>query len=319
LIGLREALSAYLAERDGAAVDSRTQILITGGAMHALLCAMAAVIEPGDEVLLFTPSYFFEGTIQLAGGRTVAVPQSEDDGFAWNLEALAERITPRTRVILLNTPANPTGVVATGDCLQQIAEFAEEHDLFIICDESYDLLVYDGAVHHGILRAAANRPRNILVGSMTKSFSMAPWRVGYVVASAPVVEAVLKVLEWTCLFGPHVNQRVAELVLRADRGWLAGAREAFEANRNRMIALLSSCTELSFAKPQGNPFLFLNVSRITMDDTQFATALLTDYGVPCTPGSLHGAPGYVRIPFGGPADIVSEAASRILTLIRSSE
>ena len=318
MIGLREALAQYLEQRGGRPSDPNAEILITCGAMHALLISVMSIVDPGDEVLLFTPSYFFQGTIELAGARMTSVPLREENGFAWRPDELEKAITPKTRAILLNTPTNPTGVVASRECLEEIAEIAERHDLFIVCDESYDQLVYDGLSHRSILSVNANRSRNILVGSFTKSFAMAPWRVGYIVTSAEVAEAALKVLEWSCLFGPYLNQRVAELVMRSDRAWLTGVPEEFQSNRDRLAAELGARNDLSFVMPQGNPFLFLNVSHYGSDDCEIAGKLLERAGIPCTPGTLHGAPGYVRIPFGGSPTLVSEAGRRIVKVLGES-
>lgn len=315
LPGLLEALAAYQEQQTGRVIDPTGEVLITCGAMHALQCIMLALLDHGDEVLLFTPSYFFDGTIVLAGGKLIPVSLKEEERFCWCAGLLEKSITPRTRAILLNTPTNPTGYVATSRCLNEIAELAEKHELFLICDESYDRLIYDGARHVSILTVRKNRERTILVGSFTKSFSMAAWRVGYVVASPPVTDAVLKVLEWSILFAPHINQKVAELVLRSDLRWLKGVEDEFQANRDLMAATLKRCPEISFVVPRGNPFVFINCNRFQQNDNEVFRILLERYGIPCTPGFLHKAEGYIRVPFGGPKAVVEEAARRLVRAI----
>jgi aspartate/methionine/tyrosine aminotransferase len=311
LVGLREALAKFLAPRSKHPIDPSTEILITCGAMHAIICGMMAIVEPGDEVLVFTPSYFFEGSITLPGARMIPVPLLEDDAFRWRVDLLEKAVTPRTRAILLNTPNNPTGTVADEQLLASIAALAERHNLYILCDESYDQLVYDGRTHQSILSVSANRDRNILVGSFTKSFAMAAWRVGYLVASRQVIDAALKALEWTWLFGPFVNQKLAELVLRSDRHWLAGVKDEFQKNRELMSTELREIASLSFVSPEGNPFFFLNVSRFAPDDTAISHRLLEQHGIPCNAGALHGAAGYIRVPFGGAPQTIREAALRL--------
>ena len=312
LFGLRQALAEYWQSRSGRSIDPEKEVLVTCGAMHGLMITLLALLDPGDEVLLFTPSYFFEGLIELAGAKLRPIPLNEEEGFRWRPDLLEKAIGPRSRVILLNTPTNPTGTVANLDTLQAIAEIAERHGLYIVCDESYDRLIYGGARHVSILASAANRGRNVLVSSFTKSFSMAAWRVGYVIASPPIADAVLKVLEWSVLFGPYINQRVAELVLRGDHGWLEGISKEFQANRDGLVQTLKSSARLSVVLPQGNPFVFVNVQRLGRSDEVVASLLLERFGIPCTAGRLHGAPGYVRIAFGGASDTVDEAGRRIL-------
>jgi aspartate/methionine/tyrosine aminotransferase len=317
LVGLRQALAKFLASRSTRPIDPSTEILITCGAMHAILCGIMAIVEPGDEVLVFTPSYFFEGSITLPGARMIAVPLVEDEAFRWRVDLLERGVTPRTRAILLNTPTNPTGKVADRELLESIARLAERHNLFVMCDESYDQLVYDGRTHHSILGVSANCDRNILVGSFTKSFAMAAWRVGYLVASRQVIDAALKVLEWSWLFGPYVNQKLAELVLRSDRAWLDGVRDEFQRNRDLMAAELREVPNLSFVHPEGNPFFFLNASRFTRDDAVLSARLLEDYGIPCNAGTLHGATGHIRVPFGGEVETVREAGRRLRSAFRT--
>jgi aspartate/methionine/tyrosine aminotransferase len=127
-----------------------------------------------------------------------------------------------------------------------------------------------------------------------------------------VTDAILKVLEWSMLFGPSLNQRVAELVLRSDRSWLQEVRLQFQSNRDRLLSEIRRCPLLSCTMPQGNPFVFVDFRGTGHIDARVCDMLLEQYGIPCTAGSLHGFPGYVRIPFGGPPDIVTEAGRRIV-------
>ncbi|HOE95938.1 MAG TPA: pyridoxal phosphate-dependent aminotransferase [Candidatus Sumerlaeota bacterium] len=311
LRGLRAALADYWGRLTAHAYDPDREVLITAGTMHALMTCFMAILDPGDEVLLPTPAYFFDGSVVLAGGVLRFVPFDEADDFRWRPERLEAAVGPRTRAILLNTPTNPTGAVASRDDLEQIAAIAEKHDLYVICDESYDRLVYDGGRHVSLLECETARDRLILAASFTKSFAMANWRVGYLIGPPPVMDAALKALEWSFLYGPLVNQCVAEAVLRHDLSWLDGVGAEFQANRDRLCAALAADPRLSFVRPRGNPFIFLNVSRLG-DDARVASHLLEHHGLPCTAGHLHGAPGYLRVAFGGPPAAVDEAARRIL-------
>jgi len=309
--GLRAAIAEYWEERNCRPIDSGSEVLITAGAMHALHCTLLALLDPGDEVLLYTPSYFFEGLITLAGGRMKTAPLPAEEGFRWDVEALSRAVSPRTRVILLNTPANPSGIVADEACLEAIGELAARHGLFVVCDESYDRMVFDGGRHVSILESRTNRDRTVLVGSFTKSFALAPWRVGYVISSPTVSRGIRKVLEWTVLFCPLVNQRLAEAVLRSDRKWVAGVDKEFEENRDRMMSALTDHPTVSVSKPAGGPFVFVDLRKLEDSDEALCARLVAEYGIPCTPGRFHGTEGFARIPFGGKPELVAEAGRRV--------
>ena len=215
--GLPE-LSRVVAERVGAEigqpVDPESDVLITNGSMQALNLVFRAILDPGDEVIIPAPCYFFGGCVEMAGGRPVHVPMDEAAGYAWDIDRIAGAVTPRTVAIVVNTPVNPTGVVLGEDTLRAIADLAERHDLLIVSDESYDTMVYDGRRHVSCASIGNAASRTALIRSFTKSYAMPAWRVGYIVGPPSVVDACTKAMEWEQLHGSHVAQAGAAAAMR---------------------------------------------------------------------------------------------------------
>ncbi|MFA5058294.1 MAG: aminotransferase class I/II-fold pyridoxal phosphate-dependent enzyme, partial [Opitutaceae bacterium] len=207
---LKTALAGKLRVENGIRLRRpEEQIIITNGAFHAIYICLATLLDPGDEVLLFSPSFFFDGIIDLIGGAARYVPLDRKNGFAFDADAMKAAITKRTKVLLLNTPANPTGRVATLEELQAILQVAEENDLLVISDESYERMVYDGLSHHCIGALPGAEGRVITVQSFTKAYAMPQWRVGYIVCPTPFYPEFVKTLEWMVLSCNYVAQRCA--------------------------------------------------------------------------------------------------------------
>ena len=315
---LRERLAAALRAETGVSLDPQRELFITQGAMHALSLTFTATLRRGDEVVTFCPCYFFHGLVELRGARMVHVPLRQEDAFAFDIDRLEAALTPRTRAILLNTPVNPTGHVAGRDHLQRLAELARRRGLLLVCDESYDKLVYDGRRHESILNWFEPQGGVVLVRGFTKSYALADWRVGYVAAAAPLIDQIAKVFEWEMLFGGYLSQKVAAIVLASGAPWLADVQAEFARNRDILMQAIAPLERFSAVRPQGNPFLFINISSFEVSDEAAGRRLL-GYGLPNTPGSAHMAPGYLRVPFGGPEQALRQAGQALQQLYRDLE
>ncbi|MBI4025571.1 MAG: pyridoxal phosphate-dependent aminotransferase [Verrucomicrobia bacterium] len=314
IIELREAVADEIQSELKWRPDPETEVIVTAGGMHALQLALLAAVEPGEDVAWFAPGYFFDGLVRLCGGipRPVVCEPARD----FCIEAdLLER-EQRAGALVLNTPCNPTGAIPTVETVRRIAEWAVDRQAVVISDESYDKLVYDGNRHVSFFSSDAGRRCGVLVRSFTKSFGMPQWRVGFLAGPPDLIHAAKKALEWTSLFGPHFNQKLAARVLRSDRGWLDGLAQEFQRNRDELWRGVSAIEGVRSTFPEGNPFLFLRVEGLGAADVQFSRRLIERHGVPNTPGTYHGLPGYVRVPFGGPLETVREAAHRIGIAIR---
>ncbi len=298
---LREALAEMLASEAGREVTPE-EILVTPGGMQAAYVVFTSLVDIGDEIIIPSPCFFFHDMLRLIGGVPILAPMSEEAGYRFDLDRIADAITPKTKAILVNTPVNPTGYMVTQEDLMGIADMAEAHDLTIISDESFDKFVYDGRKHRMMAALTDAYPRTITIRSFTKSYGLPPWRVGYVFAPRARIEVCRKVLEWMILTSNYVSQRVALAALQGPQDWLAGVREKFQRNRDLLWEGLNGIGAIPCVKPQGGPFLFPNVSRFSLPEEELAWKLLEDHGIPTTPGTYFDAPGHLRIPFGGITD-----------------
>ena len=311
--GLPE-LCAAVAERIGGeigrGVDPETEVLITNGSMQALNLVFRAILDPGDEVIIPAPCYFFGGCVELAGGHPVHVHMDEAAGYAWDVERLAAAITPRTVAIVVNTPVNPTGVVLGEDTLRAIADLAERHDLLIVSDESYDTMVYDGHRHVSCASVAGAASRTAIIRSFTKSFAMPAWRVGYIVGPRGVIDACNKALEWEQLHGNHVAQAGAAAAMRHPVYPGNSMAHEFQQLRDVIDPFVAPGLPLHAVKPAGGPFVFINVSEI-FDSSAQASAALLDAGIPTTAGHFCRSDRHVRMAFGASPEVLREAGRRI--------
>lgn len=307
-------LCAVVAERIGAEIGQpvapESEVLITNGSMQALNLVFRAILDPGDEVIIPAPCYFFGGCVELAGGLPVHVPMDEAANYAWDIERIAAAVTPRTAAIVVNTPVNPTGVVLGEGTLQAIAELADRHDLLIVSDESYDTMVYDGRRHVSCASIEGAARRTVLIRSFTKSYAMPAWRVGYIVGPRSIIDASTKALEWEQLHGNHVAQAGAAVAMRHPVYPGDSMAREFEQLRDVIHPFVSSDRPLHALKPVGGPFVFINVSRAFDSSTQASAALL-EAGIPTTAGHFCRSDRHVRMAFGASPEVLREAGRRI--------
>jgi aspartate/methionine/tyrosine aminotransferase len=292
LAALRQAIAERLSAEFGGSIDPDREVLVTAGAMQALdLVFRASAL--GAPVITPAPCFFLDGLVS----QVVAVPTRAEDNYAIDWHAVEQSLTPATRVLLIVTPGNPTGYVLTEEDVLQLSDLAQRRDLLVISDESYDRLVYDGRQHRSPLTAPGLGDRCVLIRSFTKSFAMPGWRVGYMVGPPTLIDACLKLYEWSALYGASVSQAAALAALCGPQSWLDGISSEFESHRNRVHASLARAG-VQAVLPGGGPFLFPDVSSFG-PDAEVAHRWLCEFGIPVTPGSpLHG-PGHVRLPLGG--------------------
>jgi aspartate/methionine/tyrosine aminotransferase len=321
LPALRAAMAKRIREEKGIVADPETEMAVTNAANHGLYVAFTTVLDPGDEVLTFSPHYYYQGTVTLAGGVPTYAETQQANGWAWEIDALRAAVTARTKVIVVNTPTNPTGYVATRDDLQAIVDIATERDLLIVSDEAYDHTVYDGAEHISIASLPGARERTLTVLSCTKSYAMRHWRLGFLIGPAELMAACRNVLEWNVFSVDHIPQHAMLAALSAPLDWLDEIASRFARTRDLMAAGLRDAPGITFAKPRGGPFLFILVAGLRTDAEGFRYTLLNEHGVPTDPGRAFGSADHLRLMFGGDPDDVREAARRITeaasTLVRA--
>jgi len=310
MLELREALAEHLARLYGVSFHPERELLITVGVSEALAVALLATIDPGDEVIVVEPCFVsYKPDVLLAGGVPVVVPTKAEDRFQVSASAIEERITPRTKAILLGYPNNPTGAVMPRQKLAEIAALARRHNLLVLSDEIYDRLVY--GVEHTCF-ASLERERTILLGGFSKDYAMTGWRIGYVAARPDLLEAMLKVHQYFLMCAPTPAQYAALEALR--NGEEAVQEMVSEYDRRRRV-IVRGLNEIGLPcfEPQGAFYAFPSVSHLGMDDREFSERLLLEERVAVVPGSAFGAcgAGHVRCCYAASLPEIEEALERM--------
>jgi N-succinyldiaminopimelate aminotransferase len=312
---LRHAIAAHARRFYGLGYDPDTEVLVTTGATEAVAAAMLALVEPGDEVIAFEPYYdSYAANIAMAGGVRVPVTLRPPD-FRPDLAELARAITPRTRLILLNTPHNPTGAVFTRDELAAIARLAVEHDLLVVTDEVYEHLIFEGE-HIPIVQFPGMRERTVAISSAGKTFSFTGWKVGWVTATPELVSAVKTVKQFlTFVSGGPFQYAIAQALMLPDE-YFATLREELKTQRDLFTAGLAG---LGFGvrPPQGTYFVTADISGLTdLDGVEFCRLLPDRAGVVAIPVAIFyddqdAARTQVRFAFCKRPEVLTEALARL--------
>jgi aminotransferase len=312
LVELRAAISRHLNSLYGVRYDPGTEIIVTAGVSEALIIALEAIIDPGDEVLSPDPGYVaYLPCVLLAGGVYTHVPTRAEDGFLLHPDNLEQRITPRTKAILFGYPANPTGAVLPRETAEAIAAVADKHNLFVISDEIYDRLVY-GADHVCFSSLPHMRERTILLGGFSKAYAMTGWRLAYTCARNELTEAMMKVHQYVMMSAPTPAQFAAVAALNNGEEDVRGMVAEYD-RRRRMVVNRLNAMGLPCAEPRGAFYAFPRVGGTGMNDETFAERLLMEERVAVIPGSAfgEGGAGHVRICYAQTYDLLVEAMDRI--------
>src|SRR5579872_1452443 len=309
---LREEIAAMLQRRYGLSYDPKTEILVTVGVSEGVDLAMRTLIDPGDEVISPDPGYVaYEADIIFAGGVPVPVPTYAKYDFGVRASEIAAAITPRTKMILLGNPNNPTGAVIPRAELEAIAKLAIEHDLIVSVDEVYSRLVYEQE-HISIAALPGMRDRTVLLDGFSKAYAMTGWRIGYVAAPAHILEAMLKIHQYTIMCAGTAPQEAALEALRNGEEDVQQMHDDY-ARRRRMFVDGLNRIGLACCEPGGAFYAFPNISSKGMTDEEFAEKLLFEEQVAVVPGSSFGAcgVGYIRAAYCTAFDKLEEALVRI--------
>jgi aspartate/methionine/tyrosine aminotransferase len=291
LAALRRALATELERSTGRVADPETEVLVTNGAMQALGVCFRSLLEPGDEVVVPTPCFFFGGPIHRAGGVPVYVPGTEADGWRWDVEALERAVGPRTRALMLCNPGNPTGHVPSPAEVTAVVSLAERRGLVVVTDEAYEAGLWQGAT---LSSAFGLGGEVIVIRSLGKSLSMPQLRIGMLAGPAHHVARCTRALEWDCLRVNVASQEAALAALEGPRDWLELAHAGLEEDRATAVAAVAATPGLAAVTPGAAPFLFVGSS--SGDDL---ASPLEQVGLPVVDGAAFEAPGYARLPFGG--------------------
>jgi aspartate aminotransferase len=312
----RRAIAEKLRRDNGLTYDPDREILVTDGATAALWSALAALTDSGDDVLLPDPVYDAYGpAIALGGARPVSVSSQIRNGrFTLEVAALERAWTPRAKVLLLNTPWNPTGTVLTREELAALLDFAEAHDLVVLSDEIYEVLIYDARRHvsPAALSEAARR-RIVTINSLSKTYAMTGWRVGYAAAPAPVIEAMLLVLQQFSRGPATFVQDAAACALRGDQTCVREMAAEYQARRDFLLQQLRDIAGIAPLLPEGGLFVMVDVRPLGLPSDEVRRFLLEEAGVAVVHGSAYGpgGEGTLRVSFAAGGQTLHEGAARL--------
>lgn len=293
LAELREAYAPEIERSTGRSVDPVAEMLVTNGAMHALSVTMRGVLQPGDEVVVPAPCFFFEGPIRSAGAAPVYVRCEEANGWRWDASAIEGAVGDRTRALLLCNPGNPGGNVPSRPEVEAVMEVAARRGLLVVTDEAYEACIWDG----GTLTSAFPLGDDVVViRSLGKSLSLSQLRVGVVAGPAARIEMITRALERDCLRAGLPPQDAALAVLRGPRAWLVDVLRELDRDRHVMLAAVAATPGLVARPPQAAPFVF-----VRSEDGSEVAAGLAASGLPVVDGTALQGPGYARLVFGGAA------------------
>ncbi|ACZ42651.1 aminotransferase class I and II [Thermobaculum terrenum ATCC BAA-798] len=312
LLELRELLSEHLAARYGVRYDPHSEILITVGVSEALDIACRAVLGRGDRILVPDPSYVaYVPAVVMADAEPVMVPLSQRYEFEMRVEFLEPLLSPEVKALLLAYPNNPTGAVMPRHELEKLAAFAEEHDLLVISDEIYDRLTY-GVEHTCFPSMPGMRERTILLGGFSKSYAMTGWRVGYVCAPADLIEAMMKIHQYTIMSAPTAAQYAAIEALKSGEPYVQQMRAEYDRRRKVMVSSLNEIGLPTF-EPKGAFYVFPDITPTGLSSIEFVEQLLLQQKVVAVPGDVFGpsGEGHVRMCYATSMEQIEEALERI--------
>lgn len=285
----RKAIAEKLSRENGLSYDPDREIVATASGKLALYIALESLLDPRDEVLYLEPAWVsYRPLIELVGGCPVAVSLSPADNFAVRSTLLERKITPRTKAILINSPNNPTGRVLGPEELQVIREVALKHDLWVVSDEIYEHLVYDGHRHVSIATLPEMRDRTVVVNGMSKAYAMTGWRIGYLAAPSVLSEQILKVQQHVVTCAASFGQIAATEALQGPQDCVKTMRQEYDKRRRRIAEALNSIPGVRCPLPEGAFYFFPEVDYRDYDSWQIAEYLISEAHVAVTPGQAFG-------------------------------
>ncbi len=313
IVELRRSIADKLRADNGVAYDP-DEIIVTPGGKAAIYAAIVTLIDRGDEVLILDPGWVsYAPEVTLAEGVPVRVPLAAEEGFAITAERLRPHLTARTRALILSTPNNPTGRVATHAELEAVAAVARERDLLVLSDEIYEKLVYDDALHLSIAALPGMRERTITLNGFSKAYAMTGWRLGYLAAPAPIVKQILKVHSHSVTCAASFSQRGAVAALAGPQEPIAAMVAAYDRRRHLVRDGLNAIPGVRCPLPEGAFYAFPDIRGTGLSAAACAELLIERARVAVTPGEAFGAAGegHIRLSFATSDELLAGAIERI--------
>ncbi len=316
---LREAISIKLKQKNKIPITP-DEVVVTSGGTEALFFAFYTLLNPGDEVIIPDPGFVaYESQVFLAGGIPIHLSLRGENNFHPDLKELKGCITSKTKAILLNSPSNPTGAAFDEKELLAIAQLAQENDIFIISDELYEDIIYDGARHISIASFPGMKERTISIFGFSKSYAMTGWRLAYFTTEADLVKEITKLLQNTAVCANSIAQRAGLAAIQGSQDCVTKMFTAYNERRNVLAKGINEIQGLSCQAPEGTFYAFVNIKETGMTSEELSMYLLEECKVVTVPGAAFGkqGEGYVRLSFATSLNMIKEGIKRIKQGIES--
>ncbi len=315
---LRQAISEKF-HTDNQLDYKPSQIIVSNGAKHSCFNVILATIEPGDEVIIPAPYWLsYPEMVRLAGGEPVFVETTEESGWKMTPEQFENAMTPRTKMVIINTPGNPTGAVYTREELVGLAAVAEEEGILILADEIYEKLTYDGAQHVSIASLSPEiYDLTITVNGFSKAYAMTGWRLGYLGAPESIARAIDSMQSHSTSNPCSFAQKGGLAALKGSQQQVTDMREEFEMRRNYMFQRFSEINGISVVKPQGAFYMLVNISRLQLTSQNFSDRLLSKANVAVVPGIAFGDDRTIRFSYATSMDVIKNGLDRFEEFCRT--
>ena len=300
ILELRQALAQHMHQEYRLSYDPASEIVVTAGANEGIFMAMMGLLNPGDEVLIPDPvwlHYFY--CVRMAGAIPVSVPLREAYDFVPQVDDFRERITPRTTMLLLTSPHNPTGAVASAEALAALAQLAQEKDLLVVSDEIYEAMVYDGVRHTSIGSFTDMKARTVIINGFSKKYSMTGWRLGWVAADHALMSAMIRIHQYTTVCATTFAQWGAYAAITGSQDAARSMVAEFDRRRRLVYHALRSMPGIRVVQPKGAFYIFPNIQETGKTSEAMAQYLLAEAHIAVVPGSVFGTygEGYLRLSY----------------------
>ncbi|KAB7667796.1 pyridoxal phosphate-dependent aminotransferase [Bacillus sp. B1-b2] len=316
---LREAIADKLKRENKITVDPNKEVVVSVGCKEAIVSMILGFINPGDEVLIPDPAWLeYQYIVELAGGVVVSIPLREEEGFILNPDDIRDRLTGRTKMLILNSPHNPTGAVLPESYLIEMAEIAIKHDLLVLSDEIYEKLIYDGTEHISIASLPGMFERTITINGFSKAYAMDGWRLGYAAGPAKLIQPIMKVHQYNTSSATSFAQYGAVAAYMGTQEPVVEMVKEFDQRRQLLVKRLSELEDVSCVIPKGAFYVFPSFKETGMTSKELATFFLREAQIACVPGSAFGefGEGYIRMAYSTEYKQIDEAMDRLADALK---
>jgi len=309
---LREAIANKLRIKNSIIADPDSEVFVSSGAMHAIFNSVLQIVDPGDEVIVIDPGFDYYSQIRLFGGTPITVGAYEQNGYKVDPADIRNAVSNKTKLLILNSPANPTGALLDRQTIYEIAEIAKENDFFVLSDEPYEDIIFNGE-HMSIGSIDGMKDRTISVFSLSKSYAMTGWRVGYVTANKAFIDEMEKLMEHMLSGVAAVSQRAALAAIEGPQACVQEMSRKYKERRDIVCSALDEIDGISYVLPESAFYVFPNISAICNDSWKFSKYLIAEQKLGTIPGRVFGAmgEGHLRISFAANETTLKEGLSRL--------